>query len=221
MELLPREKLIKLGAEALNDDELLAIMLGTGTNTESVFEMSKRLCDTYGFERLYHMSYDDLSAIPGIKKAKASKLMAVFEIVKRIMESENKEIKLSSSHSIFEYVYPKYLGKNKEILTIIYVNSKLGVLKLEEYTSDSYTSIDTPIRTIVKNSIANDAYGVFLIHNHPAGNVNPSESDIKYTHRLEFALSSIGILLLDHIIISKNKYYSFSDSKRSGNPFDF
>lgn len=221
MDKLPREKLIEDGVDVLRDDELLAIMLATGGAKENVFMMSKRLCETYGFSKLYQMSYQELSSIPGIKEGKATKLMAVFEIVKRIMKEEASKKKLIASKDVFDYVYPYYMGLKKEKMIVIYVNSELGVMGMREYSSDSYTKIDTPIRKIVEGCIESDCYGIFMIHNHPAGNPNPSESDKEYTWRLEFALKAIGILLLDHVIISKDSYYSFTDHGNKGNPFDF
>lgn len=210
--MLPREKLITYGVNSLEDDELLAIMLSSGTKNEDVFQMSKRLIHNYGFSKLILMDYKELSKIQGIKEAKASKLMAIFEIVKRCMKEEDKKIVLKDSKSLFEYVYPEYMLKKKEILTVIYVDSGLRVLKKEEFSNDCYTEIKVPIKTIVKNSILNDAYGIFLVHNHPAGNKNPSNADKEYTYLLSDILKGIQILLLDHIIIAKDSYYSFSDN---------
>lgn len=212
MEKLPREKLIEEGVEALKDDELLAIMLGSGTKNEDVFNMSKRLIEEYGFKNLYQMNYDDLSKIPGIKKAKACKLMVVFEIVKRMIKYEREKEELKGAKEVYDYIKSEYLLEKKEVLTILYLNSRLQVLKKERIKDDKYTEIEIPIKEIVLHSIEYDAYGVILIHNHPAGNPYPSNADDIATENLATVLKGVDVLLLDHLIIADDKYYSYSDS---------
>ena len=104
MELLPREKLIKYGRSKLKDEELLAIMLGTGIKGESVFELSKRLVEKYGLDRLFKMDYKELSKINGIKLSKASKLLASFEITRRIIAHKTEDKILNNSKDIFNHV---------------------------------------------------------------------------------------------------------------------
>ena len=103
-ELLPREKLIKYGPNKLNDGELLSIMLGSGSKNEDVFTLSKRLINEYGFAHLFQMSYDELSNIKGIKEAKATKLLALFEIARRIAQLEYKEEPLLLPINVYKYV---------------------------------------------------------------------------------------------------------------------
>lgn len=210
---LPREKIIEDGVNTLTDSELLSVMISSGTKNEDVFKMSERLIHDYGFSGLIRMDYNELSKIPGIKMAKASKLMAIFEIARRVMSEEHKRIEINDAKSLFEHVYPSYYGINKEIMMVIGVDSKLRVIKEKKYTSNSYNEISVPLKDLIKDIISMDPYGIFLVHNHPAGNINPSNSDIEYTIELGHTLKSIGILLLDHLIISLDKYYSFSDSK--------
>ena len=210
---LPREKIIEDGPNTLTDSELLAIMLSSGTKEEDVFKMSERLIKDFGFSGLINMNYNELSKIQGIKMAKASKLMAIFEIARRVMAEEKEKKEIIDAKSLYEYVYPYYYGIKKELLIVIGVDSKLRIIKEKKYTSDSYNEINVPLKELIKDIISMDPYGIFLIHNHPAGNVNPSSSDIKYTVDLGKTLRNIDILLLDHLIISYDKYYSFSDSK--------
>jgi DNA repair protein RadC len=95
---------------------------------------------------------------------------------------------------------------------VIGVNSRLKVLNLKKYTSDSYNEINIPIKEIIKDILQMDPYGVFIIHNHPGGNINPSTADIKYTIELSKTLDTLNILLLDHLIISNDTYYSFNEN---------
>lgn len=210
--MLPREKIIKDGPSELSDDELLAIMLSSGTKNEDVFSMSKRLIQDYGFARLMRLDYNELSKIPGIKMAKGAKLLAIFEIARRVISEENNKKCLNDAKGLFEYVYPSYYGIKKEVLMIIGVTSRLKVLNLKKYTSDSYNEINIPIKEIIKDILQMDPYGVFIIHNHPGGNINPSTADIKYTIELGKTLDALNILLLDHLIISNDTYYSFNEN---------
>ena len=210
--MLPREKIIKNGPSELSDDELLAIMLSSGTKNEDVFSMSKRLIQDYGFASLMRLDYNELSKIPGIKMAKGAKLLAIFEIARRVISEENNKKCLNDAKGLFEYVYPSYYGIKKEVLMIIGVTSRLKVLNLKKYTSDSYNEINIPIKEIIKDILQMDPYGVFIIHNHPGGNINPSTADIKYTIELGKTLDALNILLLDHLIISNDTYYSFNEN---------
>ena len=210
--MLPREKIIMDGPSELSDDELLAIMLSSGTKNEDVFSMSKRLIEDYGFASLMRLDYTELSKIPGIKMAKGAKLLAIFEIARRVISEENNKKCLNDAKGLFEYVYPSYYGIKKELLMVIGVTSKLKVLNLKKYTSDSYNEINIPIKEIIKDILQMDPYGVFIIHNHPGGNINPSTADIKYTIELSKTLDTLNILLLDHLIISNDTYYSFNEN---------
>ena len=174
--------------------------------------MSKRLIQDYGFASLMRLDYKELSKIPGIKMAKGAKLLAIFEIARRVISEENNKKCLNDAKGLFEYVYPSYYGIKKELLMVIGVNSRLKLLKLKKYTSDSYNEINIPIKEIIKDILQMDPYGVFIIHNHPGGNINPSTADIKYTIELSKTLDTLNILLLDHLIISNDTYYSFNEN---------
>ena len=211
-ELLPREKMIKNGIKALEDYELLALLLDTGTKDESVFDLSKRLLKEYGFRKLFNMDYNEIIKIKGIKAAKASKLLSCFEVTRRIISDEVNELKLDDAESLFKYIYPDYYLIDYEILTVIYVDHKLNVLRKDKYSDKSKDMIRMPIKDIIKNSLNIDAYGIFLVHNHPKGSLYPSDNDIKSTIDLLNICNDINVHLFDHLIISRGMYYSFSES---------
>ena len=206
--MLPREKMIIDGPKELTDEELLAIMLSSGTKNENVFDMSKRLIKEYGFSRLFKMNYDELSKIPGIKKAKATKLMANFEITRRIIENKTSDIRLLESIDVFHYIYPDYIDLDYELLSVIYVDIKMSVIKIDKYTDKLKSKLKIPFRNIINNALNLNVFGFFLVHNHPAGNINPSNEDINETNELLKICNQIGIILFDHIIISKGTYLS-------------
>lgn len=208
----PREKIICKGPDSLSEEELLAIMLGSGNKKESVMELSKRLIKDYGIDRLFRMNYDELKMISGIKIAKATKLMATFEIARRILSSNTKDIILNEAKDVYRYVRGEYSFLEYEKLMVILVNSKLKVIDKRIYTDKSYDSIDIKIKDIIKYAIDKNAYGIFLVHNHPTGNIYPSDRDISSTKLLIDLCRAISIHFFDHLIVSDSNYYSFSDS---------
>ena len=209
----PREKIVNMGASQLSEVELLAIMLGSGSKNESVMDLSKRLINDYGLERLFRMSYKELQSISGIKMAKASKLMATFEIARRILSCNVNDIKLVEASDVFKYVRGMYSFLDREMLTVILVDSKLCILGKKTFSDNSYDSVDFHLKDIVKFALEKDCYGVFIVHNHPGGNLFPSENDIKSTEMLMDMCSMINVHFFDHLIISNDRYYSFSESK--------
>lgn len=209
----PREKIVSKGASKLSEVELLAIMLGSGSKNESVMDLSKRLINDYGLERLFRMSYEELEGISGIKMAKASKLMATFEIARRILSNNVNDIKLNEASDVFKYVRGMYSFLEREMLTVILVDSKLSVIGKKTFSDNSYDSVDFRIKDIVKFALDKDCYGLFIIHNHPGGNLYPSDNDIKSTNMLIETCKMINVHFFDHLIISNDRYYSFSESK--------
>ena len=210
---LPREKLIKYGSDSLSDSELLAIMIGSGSKEKSVFDLSNDLINEYGLKRLFSMSFNELSQIKGIKHAKATKLMACFEIAKRCITISNENIQFLSASIVYNYVKPNYLFLKTEMITVLYVDSKCRLISKLSVNNYEPAQAVLPVRKIIGDAINNSAYGLFLIHNHPSGDVNPSKGDIAATHVLYRTLSDIDIMLLDHVIVSDTKYYSFLENK--------
>lgn len=208
----PREKLINNGASTLSEIELLAIMLGSGNKNESVMELAERLINDYGIERLFKMNYNELKNISGVKMAKASKLMATFEIARRILSSNINDIRLNKACDVFRYVRGMYSFLDKEMLTVILVDSKLCVIDKKCYSDNKYDCVDFHLKDIIKYAIDKDCYGIFVVHNHPGGSLYPSESDIKSTKMLINMCNMINIHFFDHLIISNDKYYSFSET---------
>lgn len=213
--LLPREKIIKDGANNLLDSELIAIMLGTGTKEENVFELADRLAKEIGLEKLMDMNFYELKNINGIGKAKATKLLACFEIAKRYMvrKKEKDVIYLRSTNEAYEYVKNDYLLLQYEVVIAIYVDSQLGIIKKIIFDNFEGTRAFFPFRKIVKQVIDYSAHGIFIFHNHPSNNLKPSESDIDVTFQLKTVLANVGVVLLDHIIVGKNSYFSFAEHK--------
>lgn len=208
---MPREKIIKMGVEALEDFELLAVLLETGIKNEPILEYSKRIIsELNGLDDIINMSIEDWMKIKGIKEAKASKLIAFLEFSKRIFQYNKQIISLKKSEQVYEYVKYDLIGKFHEELIVLYVNVKCNLLKKKIVTSGKVNVLYVDVKDIINDSIKTKASGVFLIHNHPSGDTTPSNSDIELTNNLKKALSFFEVQLLDHLIIGHNSFFSFS-----------
>ena len=207
----PREKIIEKGAFYLSDAELLAIMLGYGTKDESIMDLSSRLIKEYTLKGMFNMNYSDLIKISGIKEAKATKLLATFEIARRAMNDNKNGIILNDSKDVYNYIKDEYILLNEEILTIIYVTNSLKIIDKEKYTLGERKMVEIPMKKIIYNAIDKKSNGIFIIHNHPGGSLKPSRSDIKTTNELRNLLAQLGMHLYDSIIIAKNEYFSIAD----------
>ncbi len=216
----PREKLIEKGPFYLSDVELLAIMLGSGTKEESILDLSTRLINEYGLSGMFNMNYNDLIKISGIKEAKASKLLATFEIARRAMKNEKEEIILNEAKDVYNYIKDEYILLKDEILTVIYVSSKLTIIGKEKYTTGIVNKVMVPYREIVNSAINKKAFGIFLVHNHPGDNILPSNADIKVVKEFNNVLTPLGIHLFDSIIIGSKSYYSISEGNNNFNIFN-
>ena len=207
-EMRPRERLINSNVNALTDSEVLAVILNTGTKELDALELANYLIDTYGINKLCNLEYNELIKIKGISVRKATLLIALFELVKRTSRLTNNII-LNNPNNIFNYIKSDYMYYDTEVLTILFVNTKCHLLYKLCNSSNNIANVEVNIKHIISLALKYNAYGIILIHNHPSGDVSPSREDIVITNRLRTTLELLDIELLDHLIISKNKYYSF------------
>jgi DNA repair protein RadC len=205
----PREKLIKYGPTVLNLAELLAVVFNTGSKKEDVLTMTKRLLKEYGHKSLVSQkNVKQLEKQLGIPENKACQLVACLELGKRLFISPNQPFKfLRSPEQVFEYVKDiRHL--TKEHLRGIYLNNHYHLIHDEVI---SIGTLDTNIvhpREVFKPAIEHSASALILVHNHPSGVAKASEADIKVTKQLIEAGKLLGITLLDHVIVTKNKFTS-------------
>lgn len=212
---MPREKLIELGSRALTNSELIAILLRTGSNEMDVLELSQELLKKFGtLTRLLAAELSEISSIKGIGPAKAVTLKAALEIGNRVFKeiASTTKTALRDPESVYYLCHDMTLLE-EEAVRIISLDSKL---KLSGYETVSLGTIDSSLlhpREVFKSAIKKAAAAIIVVHNHPSGDPTPSSEDIKITEKLSDAGKIIGIKLLDHVIIGKGKYYSFSASK--------
>lgn len=212
----PREKMINEGYESLNEEELLAIILSTGYKNKNVIELSKEILASFSYEELLEVEVDELIKIDGIKLAKATKIVASLQLGRRISEKviKKKIKKITSNADVYTYMKNELTFKKKEHFVAILLDTKNVIIAEETISIGDLSSTIVNPREVFKPAIKKSAKSIILVHNHPSGNPTPSMEDLQITKRLVDAGEILDISVLDHIIIGKDKFYSF---KKEGN----
>ena len=210
----PREKLILKGAQNLKDEELLAVLLGTGVKGKNVIKVAKQILTKYSKKKLLKLTYNDLSSIKGIGPAKSCTILASTKLVKRALKigEETLPVIHSTKDVIAQSVYLR--DKKREHLMTIYLNARNEMVwkKQSTFVGTLNASLVHP-REIFAEALKQNAASLILVHNHPSGDPEPSEDDLEITKRIQEAGKIMGIDVLDHIIITKNKPFSFKENK--------
>lgn len=211
----PRERLINKGVEYLSNEDLLAILLKTGTKENSVKVLANNILKQLDdINNLKEINLERLVKIKGIGKAKACELLAAIELGKRLNKKIDNlnQIKIYSSNSIYEYYQDKLKDKLQEYFYCVYLDTKNHIIKDKLLFIGTINESLIHPREIFKEAYLLSASSIICIHNHPSGNVNPSNNDIIMTKQLVEVGKILGIKVLDHIIIGKDNYYSFNDN---------
>jgi DNA repair protein RadC len=210
----PREKLITKGKSALSDAELLAILLRSGSKNETAVDLSKSiLAEVSGnLLELAKLSLADLMKHRGIGEAKALSIIAALELGQRCRVSEVavKE-KISGSKDVFEYFQSNLAGNLYEEFWILLLSRANTIIRKINISQGGIAGTVADPKKIFKTALEHNASNIILCHNHPSGNIKPSEADIKLTNKLKQAGELMDIGVLDHIIIGDNTYFSFAD----------
>ena len=212
----PREKLLLRGAQSLSDAELVAILLRTGKKGKSVIEIARELISSEGnLAMLATKTVDSLQQISGIGKDKAAALAAAFELSRRILSQPkwlaNK--KITSPQDIAEIFIPILRDDNKEKFIVVCLNSANKVIKHETISIGNLNSSVVHPREVFKVAIDNSAASIILIHNHPSGNPDPSNEDIRITKKIVETGKIMEIPVFDHLIIAGETYTSLVEKR--------
>ena len=210
----PRERLKKYGVDALNNEELLSIILRTGTKNYSVKDLSNNILkEINDITNLKDYSINNLTKIRGVGEVKAITLLASLELGKRVYESKliNK-INLSSSSKIYDYIKNKLYDKKQEYFYCLYLDHKKYLVDEKLLFIGTLNRSIVHPREIFKYAYINSAESIICVHNHPSGDVIPSLEDINLTNKLIEIGKIQGIGVIDHIIVGNNNYYSFYDN---------
>jgi len=213
----PREKLMRLGAGALTNAELMAILIGSGSPKESAVDLMKRIlndCDN-NLNKLGRMSIRELQVYNGMGPAKAVSILAACELGKRRqMEKVHERKDLGSPQAIYDYMRPIMQDLDTEEAWIILMNQNYRLIKEERLSHGGITETLVDVRLIVKEALLNNATIVALCHNHPSDNARPSKEDDRLTERVKKACELMRIYLLDHVIVTESNYYSYREKGR-------
>jgi DNA repair protein RadC len=210
----PREKLLLKGRNSLTDAELIAILIGTGSRSETAVDLAKRILQeaSHDLNRLARMSVKDLCRIKGIGEAKAITIQAAIELSRRRNETEQvPDTPLISSKASYAYMRPELLDLPIEQFWIILLNQALHPIKKIKICEGGISHVVVDLRVLFKEALSELATSIVLVHNHPSGKLNPSQEDISLTRKIVSAAELLQIRVLDHIIFTNNGYYSFSD----------
>lgn len=206
----PMEKLRQFGPEVLDDTELLAILIGSGTKKKNAIELASEIMNSRMTKReLLNASCDELMKIPGLGLSKSSRIIAGLRLGRRLsLEESFSKISFSNTKSVAEYFYEYFLYDDKEKFCTVLLDTKNKPIATIEISVGTLNASLVHPREVFKPAIKNSANKIILVHNHPSGDPRPSMEDIKVTKRLIEVGNIIGIEVLDHLIIGNNKYIS-------------
>jgi len=210
----PREKLLTKGRANLSNAELLAILIGTGTKALSAVDLAKQVLQQadLNLNNLARLSVKDLTRIKGIGEAKAISIVSALELGRRRKESVAPgKPRITNSIDVVEMMKQDLLDLNHEEFWIIILNRANYVLRKNKISSGGISGTVADPKLIFKSALDHRGSSIILIHNHPSGNLQPSQADITLTKTLKEAGKFLEIPVLDHIIVSDNSYFSFAD----------
>ncbi len=211
----PREKLIQKGTSSLSDAELLAILISSGTKDKSAVDLGRELLAlaNNNLNTLGKLSITDLKKLHGIGTARAVTIAAALELGRRRKLAESPDvIQIRSSKDVADIFQPILADLTHEEFWILFLNRSNKVINQMKLSQGGVSGTVTDVRLVMKKAIEYLASGIIVCHNHPSGNLNPSESDSKITQKIKEAGNLMDIQLLDHLIISDKDYYSFADN---------
>jgi DNA repair protein RadC len=207
----PRERLQRYGSESLSEAELLAIILRTGIRGQNAVETSRKLIkELGGIHQLGRARWKEISKFPAIGLVKAITIETVFELGRRVAMTPTRDrTSLRSPEDVVALFGPRLRDERVEIFMVVFLNSAKYLIGHKIISRGGMTATVVEPGEVFKQAVLNDAHSIIVLHNHPSGNLKPSEADIRLTKRLIEAGKNIGIALEDHLIIAANDFVSF------------
>ena len=210
----PREKLMRLGAGALTNAELMAILIGSGSPKESAVDLMKRIlndCDN-NLNKLGRMSIRELQVYNGMGPAKAVSILAACELGKRRqMEKVQERKDLGSPQAIYDYMRPIMQDLDTEEAWIILMNQNYRLIRKFQLAHGGISEVSVDVRIIIREAVLSNTTILAVCHNHPSGNIQPSRVDEQLTQTIKHACELMRIHFLDHVIITDGSYFSFHE----------
>ena len=211
----PYERFRNLGAEALSDAELLAIILKTGTKDMTSIELARKLLSECqgNLLNLYEMSYEQLLELKGIGPVKAIQMKAIAELSKRIAKTNRGyQLLMDCPASVADYYMEEMRHRREEVFLAAFFDAKCKFLGDSRITTGSVSQAYVSPQELFRRALMRNAVMIVVLHNHPSGDPHPSTEDIRLTRRLVQGAEILGITLADHIVIGDNRYYSFKEN---------
>lgn len=202
------------GKAALSDAELIAILIGSGSADETAVDLSKRILQSLNnqLSELGKLSVKDLTKFKGIGEAKAISIIAALELGRRRKDSEpEKRIRITDSRSAFDVIYPHLSDLLHEEFWVIYLNRANAVIGKENISKGGISGTTVDPKVVFRMAVQIPASAIILAHNHPSGQLKPSQADHQLTRKLKEAGAALDIPVLDHLIIGERDYFSFVD----------
>ncbi len=213
----PREKLLKHGVSALSNAELIAILIGSGSRETSAVDLSKNILhdSENNLNELARLSLSELMRYKGIGEAKAISIVAALELGKRRkLEQVLERKQIKNSDDLFQLFYPILNDLPHEEFWLVMLNRANKVLEVKKLFQGGGNSVAVDVRQVLKTVLIGSAHSVAIAHNHPSGQLQPSQHDISITEKIAKGCKAIDVRFLDHIIIANGKYISFADENR-------
>lgn len=210
----PREKLLLKGKASLSDAELIAILIGSGTKSLSAVDLSKHILGSVGHDlgQLARMTVKDLQKFKGIGEAKAICIVSALELGRRRKLLEpTKKVKIASSADVYELMKPELMDESVEHFYALLLNRANMVIKKQIISQGGTGATIADPKLVFKYAMDHMASAIVLVHNHPSGNLKPSQADIQLTKKMVAAGKNLELLVIDHVIFTDVAYFSFAD----------
>ena len=211
----PREKLMLKGKETLSNAELIAILIGSGSHKESAVDLSRRILASvdHNLNSLTKLSISQLMNFKGVGEAKAITIISALELGRRQRSEDALQFKnkVTSSKVVFEIMQPIIGELSHEEFWVLFLNNSNKVISKSQLSKGGITGTIVDVRLVFKLALESGATGLILCHNHPSGSLMPSSADKEITKKLKQAGDNLDVKVLDHLIITETKYYSFVD----------
>lgn len=210
----PREKALRYGLESLSDLELVALILQSGNKNRSVFEIaSDVLKESEGLSKLMQMHVNTLMQIQGIREVKALQLLASVELSKRVIKSKVYHASILKPEDVIEWFEFEYGVLQQECFIALYLDTKSKLIAHRVLFKGTLNESTVHPREVFKEAFLQNANSVLIAHNHPSGDCTPSQADFEVTYKMAHVAITMGVHLVDHIIVGQNQYYSFKEHK--------
>ncbi len=208
----PRERFKKYGVKALSNEELLSILLRTGTNNKSVREVSTDILKEIKLHNLDQINYNRLKDIKGVGEVKAITLLSAIEFGRRVLSKEDLVKQIRDSNDAYDLVKDELENELQEKFLAIYLDNRKHIIEKKIIFVGTVNSSNVTARDVFREAVKCNSCSMIIVHNHPAGSISPSLEDVRLTNEFIKIGKLMDIQVIDHLIIGKNNYYSFRES---------